>query len=178
MPNLSTKSIRRIRNKPRYRQFLNDLIIEQITSKREAKPLCPITPIENTVNSEVKLKQFILDRYQCIQLPAEELSLLLSKSTDKNTQQTLIDKEYNTWTEKLISPVARFSRGQSERPTLNEGKVEDESSNQQDTKRRTFVKTKIRPSKKERRTIERQRQRNVVQNLFKKSPSTVLVQCE
>ena len=67
----------------------------------------------------------------------------------------------------MISPVTRFRRGQSERPTLNEGKTEHESSNQRDTKRRTFVKTKIRPSEKERRTIERQRQRNVVQ----KSPS-------
>ena len=71
----------------------------------------------------------------------------------------------------MRSNIRVLFRGQSERPIKNEGKIEHKSSNQHDIKCRKFVKTKIRLSKNERRTIERQIQRTFVQNLFKRSPA-------
>ena len=106
LPNVPAETIRKVRNKPGYRKFLNSFIIQKKT--------CPVKPtkysvnitlttssVEKFVNSEIQLKQFLLANYKYIKLPGDELSELLNWVTDIDSKRRLIDKEYIHWMENL-----------------------------------------------------------------------------
>ena len=82
LPNVPVETIRKIRNKPGHRKFLNSFIIQKTCSVKPTKYVVNTTlttsPVETIVNSEIQLKQFLLANYKYIKLPCDELSELLN----------------------------------------------------------------------------------------------------
>ena len=170
LPNISVKSIRRVRNKQQYRTFYNDFILERTTeSGNQTKTLkYPIPDLQGTddVENGRCLKQFVIGNYQLLNLSAEELSQLLNQSTQSETKQNLIDREYLMWVGGLMTRSkernARPTRGRKKKKLIRQettNVVNREEINNQGNNRK-FLVARTRPTKREVRIKERQKQRN------------------
>ena len=128
------KNIRTIRNKPQYRTFHNDFIIKRITESSKLtttllKPTTNLQEVEN-VESDTHLKQFVIGNYQLINLPAVELSQLLSHLTKTETRRKLIDKEYSIWVGGLMTlNIKRNARSTRGRKSKKEKPIRQDATN-------------------------------------------------
>lgn len=179
LPNVPVETIRKIRNKPGYRKFLNNFIIQKTTSsvkptKYAVDPTLVAFPVDTIVDSEIKLKQFILSNYKYLKMPCEELSEVLSQVDDVDSKRRLIDKEYMRWMESCETDRERTGAGSLGRQAPNviptSGVRSDHSKTGNQV--RQFLTTKIRPSKKESKRNGRKKQRKKVQRLLRKNLSS------
>ena len=164
-----------------YRTFYNDFILERTTeSGNQTKTLInPIPDLQGTddVENGMCLKQFVIGNYQLPKLSAEELSQLLNQSTPSETKQNLIVREYLMW----IGDLMTRSKARNARPTPGRKKkklirqeatnvVNREEINNQGNNRK-FLVARTRPTKREVKIKERQKQRKKLQTMMKKNPT-------
>ena len=177
-PAFGVEAIKRIRNTPQFRIHLQHLLMSEmpVAAGNHSKNQFPIAPHPDhpggsAEDSYMRLKLFVIERYQLFRLPEAEFSDLLSANIDRETKRELLEKEYNAWfkerfchlveSDRLkIAPARDDSRRvKKQNPVLPANKIQT----------REFIKRDNHTSKRAEKQRKRRECYSRVQELFKRN---------
>ena len=170
---MTAAQIRRIRNKPGYKRLLSNLLLRPLIDDHPAPRQMRISPVqsEGPIDSSIKLKQFVIERYDMIHISNEDLSDLLCERLSKAMKRELIDREYEKWISTKILHKSEQTRSRK-KPKFNHRTPNESIANDGNGQvQRKFHKEKMRNSKQKGEKIRRQKYFAKLQTLFRKNAS-------